>query len=212
MKARRPRDRHHNLPVDIKLHRTSLRPQPKHPYSPAFGGQYDRQMQVVLVQPEIAPNTGAIIRLCANTGADLHLVEPLGFSLDDRLLKRGGLDYHEYASVQIHPSIQALAGAVPGRWFGFSARAERTYTDVAFSDDDVIVFGPERSGLQDSVGGLIPPDRMLTIPMRPGSRSMNLANAVSVVLYEAWRQAGFGGAGTGGTELTVETIASRPPR
>lgn len=167
-------------------------------------------VHVVLVQPEIAPNTGAIVRLCANTGATLHLVEPLGFSLDDRLLRRGGLDYHEYADMQVHADLDAVATALPGRWFGFSARSSRRYTDVAFADDDVLVFGTERSGLSDEQKQRFDADHLLTIPMLAGNRSMNLANAVSVVIYEAWRQRDFAGAGADRPELTAETTAQPP--
>ncbi len=164
-------------------------------------------MHVLLVHPEIAPNTGAIIRLCANTGARLHLVEPLGFSLDDRLLRRGGLDYHEAASMTVHASLDDARTALTGRWFGFSARSTRSYAEVEFEDDDVLVFGAERAGLTDEVKATITLEQMLTIPMRPGNRSINLANAVSIVVYEAWRQQGFSGAGAeplGG--LTSETL------
>ncbi|MDW3220508.1 MAG: tRNA (cytidine(34)-2'-O)-methyltransferase [Acidimicrobiales bacterium] len=167
-------------------------------------------MHVVLVQPEIAPNTGAIVRLCANTGATLHLVEPLGFQLDDRLLRRGGLDYHEYAEMTVHPNLDAVAAALPGRWFGFSARSTRRYTDVDYRDDDVLVFGTERSGLSPDDKQRFEQDRLLTIPMLAGNRSMNLANAVSVVVYEAWRQADFAGAGADQPGLTAETTASPP--
>ena len=167
-------------------------------------------MHVVLVQPEIAPNTGAIIRLCANTGAMLHLVEPLGFTLDDRLLRRGGLDYHEYASVKVHPNLDAAVATRSGRWFGFSSKADRPYTDVGYEDDDILVFGTERGGLGNNDLARITDDHLLTIPMRAGSRSLNLANAVSVVLYEAWRQHGFAGAGPEGRGLTAETTGAAP--
>ncbi|MEM7141865.1 MAG: tRNA (cytidine(34)-2'-O)-methyltransferase [Actinomycetota bacterium] len=167
-------------------------------------------MHVVLVQPEIAPNTGAIIRLCANTGAALHLVEPLGFRLDDRLLRRGGLDYHEYADVTVHAGLEDAHAALPGRWFGFSARSTRRYTDVAYRDDDVLVFGTERRGLSSDQKARFADDHLLTIPMLAGNRSMNLANAVSVVLYEAWRQDDFSGAGADRPGLTSETTASPP--
>ncbi len=167
-------------------------------------------MHIVLVRPEIAPNTGAIIRLCANTGSDLHLIEPLGFSLDDRLLKRGGLDYHEYASMQIHPSLAGLLGSLPGRCFGFSSHARRRYTDVEYAPDDVFVFGAERRGLSESSQALIPDDQLLAIPMYADNRSLNLANAAAVVVYEAWRQLGFAGAaGEGGTS-TSETPGAEP--
>jgi tRNA (cytidine/uridine-2'-O-)-methyltransferase len=167
-------------------------------------------VHVILVQPEIAGNTGAIIRLCANTGCDLHLVEPLGFELTDSQLKRGGLDYHEYVSVHVHSSLPEVLATLPGRRFGFSSRAQRTYTEIEFAPDDVLIFGAERSGLPDSARALIPEEQMLLIPMRAGNRSLNLANAASVVLYEAWRQAGFTGASRERTGLTSETPGAEP--
>ncbi len=167
-------------------------------------------VHVVLVQPEIAPNTGAIIRLCANTGATLHLVEPLGFELGDRLLRRGGLDYHEYADMHVHADLDAVAATLTGRWFGFSARSTRRYTDIAYEDDDVLVFGTERAGLTPEQKERFPAEQLLTIPMLAGNRSMNLANAVSVVVYEAWRQADFAGAGADQPGLTSETTATAP--
>ena len=163
-----------------------------------------------VVQPEIAPNTGAIIRLCANTGATLHLVEPLGFELGDRLLRRGGLDYHEYADMHVHADLDAVAATLTGRWFGFSARSTRRYTDIAYEDDDVLVFGTERAGLTPEQKERFPAEQLLTIPMLAGNRSMNLANAVSVVVYEAWRQADFAGAGADQPGLTSETTATAP--
>ena len=167
-------------------------------------------MHVVLVQPEIAPNTGAIVRLCANTGCDLHLIEPLGFELTDPLLRRGGLDYHEYVSVQVHPSLDNLLAALPGRSFGFSSWASRAYTEIEFAPDDVLVFGAERSGLPGTAKALIPEDQLLVIPMRAGNRSLNLANAASVVVYEAWRQHGFSGASRDRSGLTSETPSADP--
>ena len=115
-------------------------------------------MHVLLVHPEIAPNTGAIVRLCANTGAGLHLVEPLGFSLDDRLLRRGGLDYHEAASMTVHGSLTEARAVLPGRWFGFSARSTTSYVDIEFDDDDVLVFGAELAGLTDEAKSAILPN------------------------------------------------------
>ena len=167
-------------------------------------------MHVVLVHPEIAPNTGAMIRLCANTGCDLHLIEPLGFEMSDRLLKRSGLDYHEYVSVNVHSSLEELLTALPGRRFGFSSAAQRDYTDVAFALDDAFVFGAERNGLTTAARALIPDEQMLLIPMRERSRSHNLANAASVVVYEAWRQLGFVGAGRGHHGQTAETLGGEP--
>ncbi|HET7197188.1 MAG TPA: tRNA (cytidine(34)-2'-O)-methyltransferase [Burkholderiales bacterium] len=151
-------------------------------------------IDVVLVHPEIPPNTGNSIRLAANSGARLHLVEPLGFAMDDRQLRRAGLDYHEYARVQVHRSWQALRAALPGRrWFAFSTRASRLYTDVRYAADDVLAFGCETAGLPENVLGEFDEQSRLRLPMRPGSRSVNLSNAVAIAVYEAWRQIGFPG-------------------
>lgn len=163
-------------------------------------------MDVVLVNPEIANNTGAIIRLCANTGVRLHLVEPLGFSLDDSLLKRAGLDYHEHATMVVHESLDAAAAALPGRWWGFSSHATTRYTEAPLADDDTLVFGAERAGLDTATVDRIGSDRMLTIPMQAASRSLNLANAVSVVVYDAWRRQGFPGAAGPASGLTSESF------
>ncbi|MEO6653572.1 MAG: tRNA (cytidine(34)-2'-O)-methyltransferase [Ilumatobacteraceae bacterium] len=165
-------------------------------------------MRVVLVEPQIAPNTGAIIRLCANTGAALHLVEPLGFAFDDARLRRGGLDYHEFASVTIHPDLEAARAQLRGRWFAFSASGRRPYTDVEYRLDDVLVFGTERTGLRADVKHDPRMQDVLTIPMMPDNRSLNLANAVSIVVYEAWRQSGFAGAATDRppSALTIEAL------
>ena len=151
-------------------------------------------MHVVLVEPQIAPNTGSIIRLCANTGATLHLVEPLGFAFDDARLRRGGLDYHEFADVTIHPDVEAARAVLTGRWFVFSAAGTQRFTDVEYRVDDVFVFGTERSGLRHDVAHDERNHAVVTIPMQPRSRSLNLANAVSIVVYEGWRQLGFPGA------------------
>ncbi|HEX4927210.1 MAG TPA: tRNA (cytidine(34)-2'-O)-methyltransferase [Burkholderiales bacterium] len=152
-------------------------------------------IDVVLVHPEIPPNTGNVIRLAANTGARLHLVEPLGFSMDDRQLRRAGLDYHEYARVQVHRSWEALRAALPaGRWFAFTARASRLYTDVAYALDDVLVFGAETAGLPQAILEEFSTEQKIRLPMRPGIRSVNLSNAVAVAVFEAWRQLGFPGA------------------
>ncbi len=167
-------------------------------------------MHVVLVEPQIAPNTGNIIRLCANTGAELHLVEPLGFDLDDAKLRRGGLDYHEHATTTVHRDLAAVASRLDGRWFAFSSHGSQPYTEVAYRDDDVLVFGSERFGLGRDRLGDRRFDAVLTIPQRPGMRSLNLGNAVSIVVYEAWRQLGFAGAAIDGADgpLTVETLTS----
>ena len=151
-------------------------------------------LDIVLVHPEIPPNTGNVIRLAANSGARLHLVRPLGFTLDDKQLKRAGLDYHEYASMQVHASWEALAQAMTGRrMFAFAASAERLFTDVRYAADDVLVFGREADGLPAEVLARFPPEQRLRLPMRPGNRSLNLSNAVAVAVFEAWRQLGFAG-------------------
>ena len=151
---------------------------------------------VVLVTPEIPPNTGNVIRLCANVGARLHLVAPLGFSIDDRQVKRAGLDYHEMAVVRVHEGWDACREAIGAdrRWFAVSRRAATRYDETRFNADDVLVFGPETRGLSDEFLQSFDPARRLRLPMRPGNRSLNLSNAVAVVVFEAWRQAGFAGA------------------
>lgn len=149
---------------------------------------------IVLYQPEIPPNTGNVIRLCANTGCRLHLIEPLGFRLDDRRLKRAGLDYHEYASVRQHVDWEAFLASIPsGRRFAFSAKARNRYDQARFEPGDVLVFGPETRGLPQSITEGFEPNRRLRLPMVPASRSLNLSNAVAAVVYEAWRQNGFVG-------------------
>ena len=152
---------------------------------------------VVLVAPEIPPNTGNVIRLCANTGATLHLVEPLGFALDDTRLKRAGLDYHEYAAIRVHRSWHALmADAAPDRdrLFALTTRGTRALHDVRFVAGDWLVFGAETRGLDTSVLERFAPSHRLRLPMRAGQRSLNLSNAVAVTVFEAWRQCGFDGA------------------
>jgi len=149
---------------------------------------------VVLFEPEIPPNTGNVIRLCANTGCKLHLIQPLGFQLDDRQLKRAGLDYHEYASVQVHADWAALLQAVPGRRFAFSTKATNPFDRVEYRPGDTFIFGPETRGLPAALMAGIDPQFRLRLPMVVGSRSLNLSNAVAVVVYEAWRQNGFTGA------------------
>jgi len=151
---------------------------------------------IVLVHPEIPPNAGNAIRLAANTGARLHLVEPLGFTMDDKQLKRAGLDYHELANVTVHPGWQACRATLAGRrMYCFSTRARRLYTDVEYEANDVFVFGAETSGLPPSVLDEFAEEMRLKLPMRPGNRSLNLSNAVAVVAFEAWRQLGFPGSG-----------------
>jgi tRNA (cytidine/uridine-2'-O-)-methyltransferase len=151
-------------------------------------------IDIVLVEPRIPPNTGNVIRLAANTGAKLHLVKPLGFSLDDKQMKRAGLDYHEYATLRVHDSWSSLKGELPGRrMFAFTTSARRLYTDVRYAADDVLVFGPEPSALPESVLSDFGEDAKLRLPMRPGNRSLNLSNAVAVAVFEAWRQLSFEG-------------------
>jgi tRNA (cytidine/uridine-2'-O-)-methyltransferase len=149
---------------------------------------------IVLVHPEIPPNAGNVIRLAANTGCRLHLVEPLGFSMDDKQLKRAGLDYHELATVKTHRDWKTCRDTLAGRrMFALSTRGTLTYTSIAFQADDVFVFGAETSGLPAEVFDSFPKESRLTLPMRPGNRSLNLSNAVAVVVFEAWRQLAFEG-------------------
>lgn len=150
---------------------------------------------IVLYEPEIPPNTGNIIRLCANTGCRLHLIEPLGFTLEDKQMRRAGLDYSEYTSVKVHASYQSfLDTEQPQRLFGLTTKGSRPYHDVAFEEGDYLMFGPETRGLPETVRNGLAPDQRLRVPMLPHSRSLNLSNAAAVVLYEAWRQLGFEGA------------------
>ena len=152
---------------------------------------------IVLVHPEIPPNTGNVIRLSANTGAELHLVEPLGFRLDDRELRRAGLDYHEYAHVVAHRDWSGCRAAIDPqrqrRWYALTTRAARSLFDCALRPDDVFVFGCETAGLPAAILDEFAPAARLRLPMRPEVRSLNLSNAVAVTVYEAWRQAGFTG-------------------
>jgi tRNA (cytidine/uridine-2'-O-)-methyltransferase len=151
-------------------------------------------VHVVLFQPEIPPNTGNVIRLCANAGADLHLVRPLGFELDDKRLRRAGLDYHEYARVNVHEDLAAFLSAVaPQRLFAVSTRGRTRYDNIAYANDDALLFGPETRGLPQEIIDGLPPEQRLRLPMRPGNRSLNLSNAVAVIVFEAWRQQGFAG-------------------
>ncbi len=165
-------------------------------------------LEVVLVEPQIATNTGNIIRLCANVGARLHLVRPLGFSLDDAALKRGGLDYHELTDTQVWATWEECRSAlgVERRWFATTTRApRRRYDEVGYRAGDVVVFGCEADGLGEELLAGFDSDHRLHIPMRPSNRSLNLANAVSVVLYEAWRQHDFQGAASGTFEESLRT-------
>ena len=149
---------------------------------------------IVLYQPEIPPNTGNIIRLCANTGARLHLVRPLGFSLDDAQLRRAGLDYHEYASLRVYDSLEQIRSERPqARWLALSTRGRVRYDAMRYTADDLLLFGPETRGLPDEVLEVVPPEQRLVLPQQPGVRSLNLSNAVAVTAYEAWRQLGFAG-------------------
>ncbi|MBD3669625.1 MAG: tRNA (uridine(34)/cytosine(34)/5-carboxymethylaminomethyluridine(34)-2'-O)-methyltransferase TrmL [Gammaproteobacteria bacterium] len=148
---------------------------------------------IVLYQPEIPPNTGNIIRLCANTGMRLHLIEPLGFELDDRRMRRAGLDYHEFAAVVIHPDMAAFVEAVqPANIYACSTRGNRNYAEVKYRPGDAMLFGPETRGLPQSLLDELGRENVLRLPMQSESRSLNLSNAVAVFVYEAWRQNGFG--------------------
>lgn len=149
-------------------------------------------LHVVLVHPEIPPNTGNVIRLCANTGAQLHLVEPLGFPLDDAKLRRAGLDYHETASMKVHANWDACRAFLgERRLFALTTKGTRSPYEIKFQDEDVLVFGNETSGLPEAVRAQFSEDAKLKLPMRPNNRSLNLSNSVAVTVYEAWRQLGF---------------------
>ena len=151
---------------------------------------------VVLINPEIPPNTGNVIRLAANTGSRLHLVEPLGFTMDDRQLRRAGLDYHELSHIEVHKSWDCCKQALgERRRFALTTRATRTYAAVDFRVGDAFVFGPETKGLAQDRLAEFPAEMRLRLPMLPGNRSVNLSNAVAVVVFEAWRQIGFLGSG-----------------
>lgn len=147
---------------------------------------------IVLYQPEIPPNTGNIIRLCANTGTSLHLIHPLGFELVDRKLRRAGLDYSEFTPVKEHQSLEAfLDDVMPARLFAISTKGKRHYSEVTYQQNDAFLFGPETRGLPQSLLDETPSELVLRIPMKAESRSLNLSNAVAVIVYEAWRQKGF---------------------
>jgi tRNA (cytidine/uridine-2'-O-)-methyltransferase len=150
---------------------------------------------IVLYQPEIPPNTGNIIRLCANTGATLHVIHPLGFELDDKRLRRAGLDYDEFSSIIQHDSLDEFINTVkPARMLAASTKGTTFFTDANFERGDALIFGPETRGLPDDFLQSLPHENVLRIPMQPNSRSMNLSNSVSIFVYEAWRQQGFEGA------------------
>lgn len=148
-------------------------------------------LNVALFEPEIPPNAGNIIRLCANTGTRLHLIEPLGFDIDDKRLRRAGLDYHEWAEMKVHKSFESLAAVEFGTLYAITTKGSVKYTDIGYHANDMILFGPETRGLPDEILDQLPAGQRLRIPMQANSRSLNLANAVSVVVYEAWRQQGF---------------------
>ena len=149
---------------------------------------------IALFEPEIPPNTGNIIRLCANTGAALHLIEPLGFKLEDKQLKRAGLDYHEYANLTVHKNWADFKLAMTGRrMFAMTTKGSQNYANVSFKAGDVFVFGPETRGLPEEIRNTFLPEYRLRLPMLPDSRSLNLSNSAAVLLYEAWRQAKFKG-------------------
>ncbi|MBL4680901.1 MAG: tRNA (uridine(34)/cytosine(34)/5-carboxymethylaminomethyluridine(34)-2'-O)-methyltransferase TrmL [Pseudomonadales bacterium] len=148
-------------------------------------------INVGLYEPEIPPNTGNIIRLCANTGASLHLVEPLGFKIDNKRLRRAGLDYHEWTNMKVHPSYETLLKEEFSNIYAITTKGCLSYVDVAYQENDLVLFGPETRGLPTSILAELPEERKIRIPMLANSRSLNLSNAVSVIVYEAWRQQGF---------------------
>ncbi len=152
-------------------------------------------IHVILYEPEIPPNTGNIIRLCANTGAQLHLVRPLGFDLDDKQLRRAGLDYHEYAEMKVHDDLDACLKTLPdARLFALTTKATSHYHEAVFQAGDALLFGPESRGLPKDILDSLAPEQRLRLPMLPQNRSLNLSNSVAVAVYEAWRQMGFEGA------------------
>lgn len=151
-------------------------------------------LHVILYQPEIPPNTGNVIRLCANAGASLHLIRPLGFTLDNAKLRRAGLDYHEFVNLRAYDNLDAcLAELLQPRVFAFTDHATRRYTDARFANGDALLFGRETSGLPGAVLAALPEPQHLRLPMQPDNRSLNLSNSVAVAVYEAWRQLGFPG-------------------
>jgi len=151
--------------------------------------------EVILYQPEIPPNTGNIIRLCANTGARLHLIRPLGFELDDKQLRRAGLDYHEYATLQVHDSLQECLQTMPhARLFAFTTKAAHSFHEARYQPGDALLFGPESRGLPSEVLESLAPEQRVRLPMLPNNRSLNLSNTVAVAVFEAWRQCSYTGA------------------
>lgn len=152
-------------------------------------------LNIVLFEPEIPPNTGNIIRLCANTGFRLHLIEPLGFAWDDKRLRRAGLDYHEFTAIQHHADYDTfIQSEAPARMFALTTKGTPAHSEVSYQTGDYLLFGPETRGLPDEVLNNLSAQQKIRIPMLPDSRSMNLSNAVSVVVYEAWRQLSYDGA------------------
>ena len=150
---------------------------------------------ILLYQPEIPPNTGNIIRLCANTGTQLHLIRPLGFKLDDKQLRRAGLDYHEYADVRVHDDLADCLQTLPAaRMFAFTTKGSHPYHEVRYQAGDALLFGPESRGLPADLLATLAPEQRLRLPMLPDNRSLNLSNTVAVAVFEAWRQCGFTGA------------------
>ena len=149
---------------------------------------------VVLFQPEIPPNTGNIIRLCANCGAQLHLIRPLGFDMSHKQLRRAGLDYHEFSKVQIHDTLDAFKQTIkPTRLLACSTKGKQNYTGISYTTGDAFLFGPETRGLPADILNSLPNEQLLRIPMLPDNRSLNLSNATAIIIYEAWRQQGFKG-------------------
>ena len=147
---------------------------------------------VILFEPEIPPNTGNVIRLCANSGAQLHLIRPLGFELDDKQLRRAGLDYHEYASMQVHDDLDTCLRSLPdSRLFAFTTKGAHSYHETAYQAGDAFLFGPESRGLPADILASLPSEQKLRLPMLPNNRSLNLSNTVAIAVYEAWRQCGF---------------------
>jgi tRNA (cytidine/uridine-2'-O-)-methyltransferase len=149
---------------------------------------------IVLFEPEIPPNTGNLIRLAANTGCELHLVKPLGFRLDRKSVRRAGLDYDELATVHVHDNFAAARAALPGNWFAIETGSPRRHVDARFAPGDVLLLGSERRGLTPAILAELGPERVISLPMRAGNRSLNLANAAAIAVYEAWRQQDFAGA------------------
>lgn len=167
-------------------------------------------IHVLLLAPEIPPNTGNVIRLCANTGAQLHLIDPLGFELDDARLRRAGLDYHEYAAVHRHATLaDCLAQLGAPTVYVFTTRAERRFDAAGFRAGDALLFGSESRGLPDEVVASFPESQRLRLPMRTGQRSLNLSNAVAVAVFEAWRQLGYVGADAGGGQKVPDSGQGR---